>query len=127
MKESGLTWDSYDVDANGKPFTYRGTPQQALGLMQVTQIAADQVSEANHPAFPSGSQLYIQLLNPATNIQAGSLYLKWELQQTGGSLTQALNHYGGDSSGSYASDVLNCARDLQAGNVQGAFNASHGR
>jgi len=126
FKESS-TVGGFDANALGVPFTPKGrTQQQAKGLMQVTQDAATDVANSkDYTGFPSGSKLYDQLFDPATNIQAGSAYLDiWVNHYAHGDLKAGIAGYGtGDN---YATDILNCVQKLGEGNVVGAMAAAHG-
>ncbi len=105
----------------GVPFPYGNTMQQAKGLMQITQAAADTVN-SNYPHAPSG-ELYGALSDPALNIFVGSEYLQILSDEYGG-IRAALTHYGPKG---YADDILNSVKQLAAGNLNGAEAAAHGR
>jgi RHS repeat-associated protein len=125
FKESALD-GGFNAEALGVPFKYRGTLQQAKGLMQVTQGAAQTVSK-EYTSYPPGLTLYEELSDPAINIQVGSDYLQYLYGKYGNNLRSALNHYGGTvKSGTYADDILECLKQLQRGNVPAAEAAAHG-
>jgi hypothetical protein len=106
----------FNANALGRPFRTGAWVQQARGLMQVTQQAAQDL------AVPG---VYNQLFNPATNIQAGSAYLNIDVYQYHhGDLGAGVGAYGTGTD--YANEVLDCVRKLQAGNAAGAFSAAMG-
>jgi hypothetical protein len=121
FKESSVP-GGFNANALGVPFHYGNTVQQAKGLMQVTQGAADTVN-SNYPHATSGATLYGALSNPALNIFVGSEYLQILSDEYGG-LRAALAHYGPKG---YANDILNCVKQLLHGNFNAAEAAAHGR
>jgi hypothetical protein len=78
----------------------QGVGSSARGLMQVTKGAA-------HDAGYS----YDQLLDPATNIHAGSKYLKIRIQWAGGDVSDGLDGYG--TGEGYAPNILSCESCLK--------------
>ncbi len=81
---------------------------QDVGLMQIGQARAD---EYLHHFGASGS---LDVQNPADNIMAGAIELKYWLQQSGGDLRGALNGYvsgnlngNGPGDPNYATNCLN--------------------
>lgn len=120
FKESTVR-GGFNANALGVPFHYSNTMQQAKGLMQITQGAANTVN-SNYPHAASGTALYQALSNPALNIFVGSEYIQILSDEYGG-LSAGLTHYGPKG---YANDVLKCVQQLQQGNFGAAEAAAHG-
>jgi len=101
---------------------------EARGLMQVEKISLKDVLTAGN-AYPvpaaTLNRVWGQMFNPALNIEAGSNELQLKINRANGNLQRAITAYGpvsGDPN--YADDVLNCVKELQAGQAGAAYAAA---
>jgi RHS repeat-associated protein len=91
-----LAWKESGFDPNAQ----QKAPNTARGLMQVTKSAAKDVG-AN----------YDNLYDPATNISAGSSYLRLRIKWAGGCVVSGLDGYGTGSG--YSTSILECEKCLK--------------
>jgi len=78
----------------------QSSASSARGLMQLTKAAAKDAGYS-----------YDLLLNPATNIKAGTKYLALRVKWAGGNVTDGLNAFGTGSG--YATTILQCEKCLK--------------
>lgn len=90
-----VCWKESNFNPNAQSST-----STARGLMQVTKAAA---KDAGYD--------YDSLFDSATNIKAGSTYLKLRIQWAGGNVTKGLEGYGTGSG--YATNILSCEKCLK--------------